>query len=1470
MNKMSCFRHGFSSVKNLFPIIPHHQHRFSSFLATFPPVSYRAEKHPNIPSSSSPSPSSSSSSTVSIAMAPPPPGTSSLKRRREPHRAERRRMLRIILPLAEEMGRATLRVARENGQIGAEPDGMEQEEEERWAREVGQEVGAVCGSNNILTQRMLGRGGGGVTAFGGGRAVPIDRLAKLRWAEDKQESVRKRLYEFEKKPNKIDKETEIIQLNKSTSSSSSSLRCSASPPFSSSLSQPICTTKSHYLSTPPSLCSGFRLLSSASSSSHGVVNIVSVPPSVSDRVRKHYRLKSSEYHKHVRLDIDDIRRAKVDWNVFLHAFPIFERECLQPRLLAVTLPPVPSDTLVSTPPSRNRDRYLTGRSSVSCSSQSQPLVLRPIDTPEQLYNHLSLLLPPATTHIPHQWSSVSSPASPRLKIIVDFQDAAGWPPPMPKCLANVPDYKQTNSYQMLSFYRFAQVDEPEKLTRKLRFLWLPMGVVGRVYVAPEGINGQVAVPVVTMDNFRQSCDELDILRNIHLNKETTIPNWNNNDKNNTLATRHTSTSSQHDAHTQNNNIDTQPHLQQDTNNNHDNNNSIHVATQRHGQTTNTINIPIQPYRRLHIRHREQLVTAPQLPQLDWSKSGTALTPKQWHRAIAQGRVQDDEEITDATQHGTVGKSCFSDEHCGNNNYVNSNNNVGNKGMVVVDCRNEYESDIGHFVDSTPMNTQTFKQAYQALDRIVQQQRQQQKQPQQREASTKGEDDEEDGADGQSGSVGDEEMGPLLLYCTGGIRCIKAGAYAVQRLGCKKVYTLKGGIVAYQNYMKTLHDEHTRTTEDCKEGGGSSGSSTLEEDGCVTAKTTTTTLTKPDRRDDESVFLGKNYVFDNRLVSDAPTTIGGEGVTAGCRTVKDKQFVGRSGDADVAEISACHTCGMPSDRYRNCSNEKCHILFLQCASCLTGCYGGCCCLACRQLKISSSSHHQSFHRHRDSTATCEADGVGGGCVDIATRLPPRSSSVTSLGTTGDVVGTTTAAAATTSRTEATEETATSETTTAATTETAATTAETTAAATATTISATSTVGTTGGRAVSSLCGGPRVRVVGLRESPCGGNSLPVGCSLHASRMNGGERVEGWGQYDDGGERSVDFARIDDANPETSDSYVRSANSNLHSEALSWTSRRSSAPLADLLEDVVLQTNVTFPQLARPPNNPSKHSLMCDTLQGCVLSALSAMRRPRHILELGSFTGYSALCLLEGLRPGGCFLTVDRDRRASKMASKFLEQYRKLRRERGEGSAVTSTIEEETANPRGEYVRVAGSPSSSMLSVCDTVENVLKRITCKVCSSDVVSKQPMVPNSVDSYSGGQRIPPSSLSSTDQTGERFDPTPADDWLSSVPESGYDLIYMDADKRSYLQYYKTITTRITASGKQQHSILSWPNGVLIVDNVLWMECNHSSGNNKKLHNQQIKTCMEEFNRHVRNDPKVEQAVLPLRDGLSMIRWIQ
>ncbi|QES88678.1 oxygen-dependent tRNA uridine(34) hydroxylase TrhO [Rhizosphaericola mali] len=168
-----------------------------------------------------------------------------------------------------------------------------------------------------------------------------------------------------------------------------------------------------------------------------------------------------------------------------------------------------------------------------------------------------------------------------------------------------------------------------------------------------------------------------------------------------------------------------------------------------------------------------------------------------------------------------------------------NRMVHEDNTIVVDMRNHYEYEVGHFKNALEVPSDTFRdQLPMAVDMLK----------------------------------GKEEKN-IVMYCTGGIRCEKASAYMLHH-GFKNVFHLEGGII---NYAKQIREENT-----------------------------------------ESEFIGKNFVFDNRL---------GERITD-----------------DV--ISRCHQCGKTCDTHTNCKNDGCHLLFIQCPECAEK-YDGCCSIECKE-------------------------------------------------------------------------------------------------------------------------------------------------------------------------------------------------------------------------------------------------------------------------------------------------------------------------------------------------------------------------------------------------------------------------------------------------------------------------------------------------------------------------------------------
>ena len=90
------------------------------------------------------------------------------------------------------------------------------------------------------------------------------------------------------------------------------------------------------------------------------------------------------------------------------------------------------------------------------------------------------------------------------------------------------------------------------------------------------------------------------------------------------------------------------------------------------------------------------------------------------------------------------------------------------------------------------------------------------------------------------------------------------------------------------------------------------------------------------------------------------------------------------------------------------------------------------------------------------------------------------------------------------------------------------------------------------------------------------------------------------------------------------------------------------------------------------------------------------------------------------------------------------------------------------------------------------------------------------------------------------------------------YDLVFIDANKREYVKYYNAVIDKVR------------PGGFILADNVLWsgkvLEMEAGSGSGVHHADAQTKGIME-FNELVANDPRVENVIIPLRDGLNVIR---
>jgi caffeoyl-CoA O-methyltransferase len=167
------------------------------------------------------------------------------------------------------------------------------------------------------------------------------------------------------------------------------------------------------------------------------------------------------------------------------------------------------------------------------------------------------------------------------------------------------------------------------------------------------------------------------------------------------------------------------------------------------------------------------------------------------------------------------------------------------------------------------------------------------------------------------------------------------------------------------------------------------------------------------------------------------------------------------------------------------------------------------------------------------------------------------------------------------------------------------------------------------------------------------------------------------------------------------------------------------------------------------------------QGRLLSMFSKMIRPEMILEIGTYTGYSTLCFLEGLSDNGKIITIDINHELEDMAQKYFDE-----------------------SGRGEHIDFR-------------IGNAME----------------IVPNLTEQF--------------------------------------DLVFIDADKENYINYYNLIFDKVVSGG------------YIIADNVLWSGKVLDTPEKMDLDTK----ILTEFNAMVQSDERVENILLPVRDGLMVAR---
>lgn len=204
------------------------------------------------------------------------------------------------------------------------------------------------------------------------------------------------------------------------------------------------------------------------------------------------------------------------------------------------------------------------------------------------------------------------------------------------------------------------------------------------------------------------------------------------------------------------------------------------------------------------------------------------------------------------------------------------------------------------------------------------------------------------------------------------------------------------------------------------------------------------------------------------------------------------------------------------------------------------------------------------------------------------------------------------------------------------------------------------------------------------------------------------------------------------------------------------------LDEYIEQHCSEESVLLQHITRQTNlNVLNPHMLSGRVQGRVLSMLSCMIQPEYVLELGTFTGYSALCLAEGLKTNGELHTVEHNDELEQM---ILENFSK-----------------------SEFAQNIHLHIGDALNIIPTLDYI----------------------------------------------------------------FDLVFIDADKRQYTEYYEAVLPKVRTGG------------FILADNTLW----DSHIIDRQYDRDKQTLGLRRFNDHITADKRVEQVILPLRDGLTLIR---
>lgn len=203
----------------------------------------------------------------------------------------------------------------------------------------------------------------------------------------------------------------------------------------------------------------------------------------------------------------------------------------------------------------------------------------------------------------------------------------------------------------------------------------------------------------------------------------------------------------------------------------------------------------------------------------------------------------------------------------------------------------------------------------------------------------------------------------------------------------------------------------------------------------------------------------------------------------------------------------------------------------------------------------------------------------------------------------------------------------------------------------------------------------------------------------------------------------------------------------------------------IEDYIRKNSSKEPEILKDLNKETylkvlNPRMLSGHLQGRFLSIITKLIKPKKILEIGTYTGYSAICMAEGLIENGIIHTID--------------------------------INEELVSIQNKYFAKSKCDNSIIQHVGDA-RNIIKSINEK---------------------------------------------------------FDLVFLDADKENYIEYYELVIEKVRKGG------------LIIADNVLWT----GKVVEPEKDDDELTQYLIDFNKMINEDDRVENIILPLRDGLNII----